>query len=184
MWNHRVFRPAATAILALSLGLAGAAGAGATVLTTNFSDHAGLAYGVGTTQTIAQNGIRLQALQEKYEVTYYPEVNLKDFAGSGAARVIQLDLQAGGYFDFVGFDIRDANSNNLTVTSDRGGNFVVPSGFQSYPFSGPQWEALTWVRFTYTGLYTEAKITGFSLEPVDVVPVEARTWSAVKRLFH
>lgn len=183
MKNYNVFRPAAFAVVALSLGIIGTTGAGAAVLTTNFSDYSGLAYGVGTTQTIAQNGIQLEAIQGMYEVTFYPEVNMKDFPGTGATRVIQLDLEAGGFFDFVGFDIRDLSPNLMTVTSDRGGNYVLPAGFQTYLFSGPEWEDLTWVRFSYTGLYTEAKFTSFSLAPVEAVPVEAQTWSSVKEFF-
>jgi hypothetical protein len=183
MANRSRLRSAACVALALSLALVGTTGAKAAVLTTNFSDSAGLGYGTGTTQTIAQNGIRLQALQQMYEVTFYPEVNLKDFAGDGSTREILIDREAGGYFDFVGFSIRDVTNNLLTVTSDQGGVFVVPSGFQSFAFSGPQWETLSWVRFTYTGQYTEAKITSFSLNTVDVVSDELTSWSRVKLLF-
>jgi hypothetical protein len=175
-------RPIAAAVLAVSMCLVGATSANAVVLTTNFSDFSGLAYGSGTTQTIAQNGIRLQALQGMYEVTFFPEINLKDFPANGAVRVIQLDLQSGSNFDFEGFSIRDVWNNLMTVTSDRGGSFVVPSGFQDFTFSGPDWEDLTWVRFTYTGQYTEAKITSFSLTPVEAVPSQGTTWSAIKQL--
>jgi hypothetical protein len=182
MRNGKVF-PAAVPVLAMSMVLVGMTGTVASAVTTNFSNFAGLGFAVGTTQSIAQDGIQLQVLQGMYEVTFFPEVNLKDFPGNGATREIQLSLQSGLNFDFVGFSIRDVSSNLLTVTSDRGGSFVVPASFQSYLFSGPSWQDLTWVRFTYTGVFTEAKMTSFTLSPVDVVPAQPTTWSAVKRLF-
>ena len=182
MQIRSLLRPTLTALtLALLIGKATAADA--VVLTTNFSDHAGLGYGVGTTSTIVQNDIRLQCVQAMYEVTFFPEVNLKDFGCSGLARIIQLDVQTSPNFNFKEFSIRDLLPNALTVTSDKGGSYVVPAGFQTYTFSGPQWEGLTWVRFTGTGTCYEAKFTSFSLEPVEVVPTEASTWSGVKRLF-
>jgi len=168
--------------LTLSLLIGSATAAEAVVLTTNFSDHTGLGYAVGTTQTIVQNDIRLQCLQGMYEVTFFPEVNLKDFNCANVDRIIQLDLQSSPNFNFIGFSIRDLSNTPMTVTSDKGGNFVVPGGFQTYPFSGPAWEGLSWVRFTYNGLCREAKFTSFSLEPVDVVPTLGTTWSGVKRL--
>lgn len=172
-----------TTFAALALvALAGTA-AEAAVLTTNFSDFSGLAYGAGTTQTIVQNDIRLTCLQGKYEVTFFPEVNLKDFGCSGVNRIIQFDLASSPNFNFIGFSIRDANNNGITVTSDKGGSFLVPTGFNTYGFSGPQWEGLTWVRFTVTGTCSEYKFTSFSLEPVEAVATQGATWSGVKRLF-
>lgn len=134
----------------------------ATPLTTNFSNHSGLAWGSGTSSTISQNGIRLQALEGRYEVTYFPEVNLKDF--DGVTRVIQLDLE-GANFDFLGFSIRDkSRSGVLTLTSDRGGLEVISSGFQNLAYSGDLWSDLEWVRFSLTGQFTQAKFTSFTLD--------------------
>jgi len=181
MQIRSLLRPTLSALtLALLIGTATAAEAA--VLTTNFSDHAGLGYAVGTTSTIVQNDIRLTCLQGKYEVTFYPEVNLKDFGCADVDRIIQLDLQSSPNFNFVEFSIRDLSNTPMTVTSDKGGNFVVPGGFQTYMFSGSQWEGLTWVRFTYSGICREAKFTSFSLEPVEAVATEPTTWSSVKRL--
>lgn len=131
-------------------------------ITTNFSDHAGLANGSGTSSTISQNGIRLQALEGRYEVTYFPEVNLKDF--DNGSRVIQIDLE-GEHFDFLGFSIRDLSRRGvMTLTSDRGGEAIIGQGFQSITYSGEVWEDLDWVRFTFTGRFTEAKFTSFTLD--------------------
>lgn len=131
-------------------------------ITTNFSNYADLGWGSGTAATISQGGIRLQALEGRYEVTFVPEVNLKDF--DGVNRVIQLDL-FGANFDFLGFSIRDLYSNGvLTLTSDRGGEAIIPQGYRSWSYSGALWEDLDWVRFTYTGRFTEAKFTSFTLD--------------------
>jgi len=143
--------------LAAALALASVTAAQANSYTTNFSNYTGLAYGVGTTNTITQNNIELQAIQGKYEVTFYPEVNMKNFLGG--TRIIELSLATGFDFDFLGFSIRDAGPG-LTLTSSAGGSVAV-SGFSSPTFSGAAWEDLQWVRFTYTG--SEAKFTSFTL---------------------
>lgn len=153
------------AAVALSLGTAAVMAA---PITTNFSNYLNLAYGSGTTQTIVQDGIRLQAVQGKYEVTSFPEVNLKDFGGAGETRIIELDLASGADFDFDGFSIRDLRTNSLTVTSSRGGNFIG-SAFSAPTFSGAEWQDLDWVRFTVTGQYTEAKFTSFTLDDAPTV---------------
>ena len=131
----------------------------ATPLTTNFSNSTGLAYGTGTAATIAQNGIQLSVLQGKYEVTYFPEVNLKDFENN--ARIIQLDLLSGLNFDFEAFSIRGVTAPLMTLTSSRGGSFVLPNSFGTFNFAELLWQNLSWIRFTYTG--TEAKFTSFTL---------------------
>lgn len=147
---------------ALLSGLVFVSASHATPISTNFSNYAGLAWGSGTAATISQGGIRLQALEGRYEVTSLPEVNLKDF--DGVTRVIQLDL-FGANFDFLGFSIRDLYSNGvLTLTSDRGGEAIIPRGFLSWSYSGALWEDLEWVKLTYTGRSTEAKFTSFTLD--------------------
>ena len=152
------FRRTAT----LLSGLAFVSASQATPITTNFSNYTDLAWGSGTSSTITQDGIRLQALQGRYEVTSVPEVNLKDF--DGVTRVIQLDLE-GANFDFLGFSIRDkSRSGVLTLTSDRGGLEIISSGFQNPTYSGDLWSDLEWVRFSFTGQFTEAKFTSFTLD--------------------
>ncbi len=143
-------------------GLALACASQAAPLTTNFSNFSGLGYGTGTSTTITQNGIRLQALAGEYEITYFPELNLKDFTNE--TRLIQLDL-GGTRFDFDGFSIRDkSRSGVLTLTSNRGGVDVISKGFQSLTYSGDLWSDLEWVRFSFTGQFTEAKFTSFTLD--------------------
>ena len=162
--SARVFRHLPVALSFLTSMALGAGAAQATPITTNFSNFAGIGFGVGTTQTISQNGITLDSLQGLYEVTFFPEVNLKDFGGSGATREIELTLTSGQNFDFEGFSIRDlCCSAALTLTSSRGGSFAV-SSFTSPTFSGPLWEDLDWVRFSYVGgRGSEAKFTSFTL---------------------
>jgi hypothetical protein len=143
-------------------GLAFACATQAAPLTTHFSNFSGLGYSKGTNTTISQNGIRLQALAGKYEITFFPELNLKDFTNE--TRLIQLDL-GGARFDFDGFSIRDkSRSGVLTLTSNRGGVDVVSKGFQSLTYSGDLWSDLDWVQFSFTGRFTEAKFTSFTLD--------------------
>ena len=162
--SARVFRHLPVALSFLTSMALGAGAAQATPITTNFSNFAGLGFGVGTTQTISQDGITLDALQGLYEVTFFPEVNLKDYGGSGATREIELTLTSGLNFDFEGFSIRDkSSSGTMTLTSSRGGSFAVLA-FTSPTFSGPLWEDLDWVRFTFMGGGgSEAKFTSFTL---------------------
>ena len=125
--------------------------------------------------------------------SYFPGIPIfhsKDLAnwkqiGHVMDRPEQLDLDGLGVSRGIFAPAIRYNDGVFYVTCtlvDKGGNFVVPSGFQTYPFSGPAWEGLSWVRFTYSGLCREAKFTSFSLEPVDVVPTLGTTWSGVKRL--
>ena len=51
------------------------------LLTMDFSNHTGLGFGVGTNQTINQNGVQMSVLSGKYEITNAHELNLKDFGG-------------------------------------------------------------------------------------------------------
>lgn len=144
--------------VAVLFGWAFALSGHAAPLTTNFSNFTGLGFAVGTSQTISQNGIRLQALQGLYEVTFFPEVNFKNF--TGVSQLIQLDL-AGANFDFLGFSIRDL-TNGATLTSNRGGVDVFEDSYENYNYSGALWEDLEWVRISFFG--SSAKFTSFTLD--------------------
>src|SRR5690348_17710015 len=85
----------ALVVLGVSGGLF-AVPASAAVQVMDFSPYGGLGFGVGTTSTLTQNGIRMQSLSGSYEITQNPnhELNLKDFAGNGTVRTVQFDMSS------------------------------------------------------------------------------------------
>lgn len=135
----------------------------------DFSNNAGLGFGSGTTQTIAQNGIEMSVLSGRYEITTNPnhELNLKDFSGSDGARTVQFDLLSGLNFDFIGLSRQDA-FGNATITSDRGGNITF--GLSSpLDFSGAAWDDLQWIRVTTSQQFGEFKFNSFTFDDAPTV---------------
>jgi hypothetical protein len=126
-------------------------------LLMDFSNNTGLGYSVGTSQTITQNGIRMQALAGKYEITYSSEMNLKDF--DVGPRTVQFDLLSGNHFDFLGFSRQDAYGD-ATITSDRGGTLTF-SLWSAVDFSGPEWKDLSWIRISASQTWGEFKFNWF-----------------------
>jgi hypothetical protein len=129
----------------------------------DFSNNAGLGYGVGTSQTIYQNGVEMQAIAGKYEITVdpYHELNLKDFAFNGTTRTVQFELVSGEKFNLLGFTVVDG-FGSATVTSDRGGSLSFGPLAGALTFSGSQWQDLSWVRVSTSTRYGGMKMTPFN----------------------
>ena len=128
------------------------------MIVMDFSNNTGLGFGVGTNQTITQNGIRMQAIAGLYEITFASELNLKDF-GVGP-RTVQFDLISGQTFDFIGFDRVDA-FGTATITSNRGGNITFGL-FTPVDFSGPEWRSLSWIQVSASQQFGEFKFKSFT----------------------
>lgn len=134
-------------------------------LVMDFSNNAGLGYGVGTTQTIYQNGIEMQVIAGSYEITIdpYHELNLKDYTGSDGTRTVQFELTSGQLFNFINFTVGDG-FGTATVTSNLGGSQSFSPNVGLLTFSGPQWQDLSWVRVSTSTQYGEMKMTPFTFQ--------------------
>ncbi len=138
----------------------------------DFSNNAGLGFGIGTTQTISQNGIQMQVLSGSYEITANPEheLNLKDFSPNGVTRQVQFTLLSGLKFDFIGFDFQDG-FGDTTITSDRGGSVTFnPFAAASVDLSGSVWDNLLWVRVSSSEKFGEVTFNSFTFNNEPTVP--------------
>ncbi len=141
----------------------------AAVLTMDFANNARLGFGVGTNQTITQNGIRMQALEGLYEITENPyhELNLKDFSSTGSTRTVEFSLVSGLNFDFLDFS-RQAATGNATITSSRGGS-VTFSLRSAVDFSSPLWDDLQWIKVSSSQRFGEFKFNSFTFNDAPTV---------------
>lgn len=152
------------AVVGATISMLPVGNAQAAQLVMDFSNNAGLGFGVGTNQTITQNGIQMQSIAGLYEITQNPfhELNLKDFGGNGTTRTVEFSLLSGNAFDFIGFDRQDA-FGNATITSSGGGNITF-NLFSPVDFSGLEWKNLTSIRVSTSQQFGEFKFNSFTFD--------------------
>lgn len=138
------------------------------ILLMDFSNNAGLGYGVGTTQTITQNGVQMSVLAGKYEITLNPfhELNLKDF--DVGTRTVRFGLVSGLNFDFIGL-VQQSSFGDVTITSSRGGSIVFNRFTAALDFSGPQWDDVAWIDVSSSTRLGEYKFGPFTFDDAPTV---------------
>ena len=141
-----------------------AAPASAATVVMDFSPFTNLGFGVGVTQTLTQNGVRMQCLSGSYEITFLHELNLKDYTGHDAPRIVQFDMTSGLPFDFITLSQQDA-FGTATITSNLGGSITFNLG-DTLNFTCPQWKGVSWVRVTTSQQFGEWKFNSFTFDTV------------------
>jgi hypothetical protein len=144
-------------------------------LVLDFSENAGLGYGVGTSTLITEDGIKLVSIAGTYEVTLAPksELNLKDFGGKGSTRTVVFSLASGGNFDFIGFTRTDGYGD-WTLTTNRGDSTTF-NLFSPPDLSGPKWDDLSSVTLSTSTQYGESKFDNFVFNDVPTSVPEPTT---------
>jgi hypothetical protein len=154
------------AVVGVAVSLIPVDNAQAAQLVMDFSNNAGLGFGIGTTQTITQNGIQMQSIAGKYEITNPEhELNLKDFSSSieDPTRTVQFSLLSGNPFDFIGFKLKSA-FGNITITSSQGGNITFDPRAAPSDFSGPEWKNLSFIQVSTSQRFGEVKFNSFTFD--------------------